>query len=133
MQTHEHSMKITVRSTHLDRFGHVNNARFLEFFEWARWEWATQVGWDFEELMTSGLNPAVVHIEIDYRSQLFFRDEVEVRTRVLEIRQKSIVLGQVMLRDGHTVSEARVVVVLVDAARQQAVVIPERLRKLLEP
>ncbi len=30
-------MKLTVRNYHLDGYGHVNNARHLEFFEEARW------------------------------------------------------------------------------------------------
>lgn len=30
-------MKLTVRNYHLDGYGHVNNARYLEFLEEARW------------------------------------------------------------------------------------------------
>ncbi|WP_193386247.1 acyl-CoA thioesterase, partial [Yersinia pestis] len=34
MHTH-----IKVRGFHIDVFQHVNNARYLEFLEEARWEW----------------------------------------------------------------------------------------------
>jgi thioesterase-3 len=33
---------MTVRGYHLDLFGHVNNARYLEFLEEARWDWFEQ-------------------------------------------------------------------------------------------
>ncbi|XLM23374.1 thioesterase, partial [Chromobacterium piscinae] len=32
-----HHTRIKVRGYHLDLFGHVNNARYLEFLEEARW------------------------------------------------------------------------------------------------
>jgi len=31
------TVQIKVRNYHLDRFGHVNNARYLEFLEEGRW------------------------------------------------------------------------------------------------
>ncbi len=125
-------MKITVQSTHLDRFGHVNNARFLEFFEWARWHWAERTGWDFEDLMAQGLDPAVVRIEIDYRTQLFFRDVVEIHTRVEQVKNRSFVLRQVMTRGEQTVAEANVVVVLVNSRTGHSAELPTHLREILE-
>ena len=32
-----HRIEIKIRGYHLDLFGHVNNARYLEFLEEARW------------------------------------------------------------------------------------------------
>ncbi|EBQ5939609.1 thioesterase, partial [Salmonella enterica subsp. enterica serovar Enteritidis] len=33
------STTIKVIGYHIDAFGHVNNARYLEFLEAARWDW----------------------------------------------------------------------------------------------
>ena len=33
------SIELTVRGFHCDMFAHVNNARYLEFLEDARWDW----------------------------------------------------------------------------------------------
>jgi len=37
---------IKVRGYHLDFYQHVNNARYLEFLEEARWEWLENLGRD---------------------------------------------------------------------------------------
>lgn len=37
-------MKLTVRNYHLDGYGHVNNARYLEFLEEARWTFFQEIG-----------------------------------------------------------------------------------------
>jgi acyl-CoA thioesterase FadM len=35
----ENTIKLTVRGYHLDGYNHVNNARYLEFLEEARWQY----------------------------------------------------------------------------------------------
>lgn len=57
-------IKITVRGFHIDVFGHVNNARYLEFLEEARWEIFSNA---LSVLPTRGLSFAVVNVNINYR------------------------------------------------------------------
>jgi len=39
-----HATEITIRTFHTDAFGHVNNSRYLELFEEARWRYAEDIG-----------------------------------------------------------------------------------------
>ena len=39
-----HTTDITVRGYHLDLYRHVNNARYLEFLEEARWQFMEDSG-----------------------------------------------------------------------------------------
>ena len=39
-----HTTEITIRTFHTDAFGHVNNSRYLELFEEARWRYAEDIG-----------------------------------------------------------------------------------------
>ena len=39
---------IVIREEHLDTFGHVNNARYLEIFEQARWDFITDNGFGLD-------------------------------------------------------------------------------------
>jgi acyl-CoA thioesterase FadM len=45
---HEYTVLIIER--HLDTFGHVNNATYLDLFEAARWEWITSNGFGLERI-----------------------------------------------------------------------------------
>ncbi|MBM4131076.1 acyl-CoA thioesterase [bacterium] len=38
-----HEMTVRVRGYHCDFYGHLNNARYLELLEEARWQWAESV------------------------------------------------------------------------------------------
>jgi len=55
---------IKVRGYHLDVYQHVNNARYLEFLEEARWEWLEQAG-AFHWLMENKQAYVVVNININ--------------------------------------------------------------------
>ena len=45
-----HRYHLTVRSTDIDVIGHVNNAKYLEYMEWARFEWIWEQGFTLDEL-----------------------------------------------------------------------------------
>ena len=57
-------MNIRVRNYHLDGYGHVNNARYLEFLEEARWAFFEEHGLLSE---IDGLMLVVVRTDIRYR------------------------------------------------------------------
>lgn len=42
------SLPIIVRSTEIEVNGHVNNAKYLEYFEWGREEWYEQCALPYE-------------------------------------------------------------------------------------
>ncbi len=60
------TVHINVRSYHLDRFGHVNNARYLEFLEEGRWGYSEQNN-PMELYEKNGIGYAAVNINIHYR------------------------------------------------------------------
>jgi len=55
---------VRIRNYHLDGYGHVNNARYLEFLEEARWHFFEQHGL-LETL--GGVQIVVARIDIRYR------------------------------------------------------------------
>lgn len=61
-----HEMTIRVRGYHCDFYGHVNNARFLELFEEARWRWAETVI-DLPAWQAEGFGFIVAGIDIRYK------------------------------------------------------------------
>lgn len=58
---------IKVRGYHLDVYQHVNNARYLEFLEEARWEWLENEA-GFRWMTENNIAFIVVNININYRS-----------------------------------------------------------------
>tara|TARA_R110002072_G_scaffold147858_7_gene295214 strand:+ start:1350 stop:1790 length:441 start_codon:yes stop_codon:yes gene_type:complete len=84
---YRHLTKIQLRFMDLDVLMHVNNARYLNFLEEARLSYSNDVIQLFGNL--SELNVVVARIEIDYKSPIFYPNEVLIWTRVSHVGNKS--------------------------------------------
>lgn len=89
----QHKTLIKVRGYHLDIYQHVNNARYLEFLEEARWGYLEDSG-DIEWFAQHGLAWVIVNININYRVAATMGQTLEVFTRFSKISSKSAVVSQ---------------------------------------
>ncbi len=125
--------RIKVRGYHLDVYQHVNNARYLEFLEEARWEvLETQPG--FRWMVEQGLAFVVVNININYRRPALLGDRLTVTSRMQKLNGKSGVLSQVITRDSDSdvVADALITFACVDLQSQKAQPLEGELRRHLE-
>jgi thioesterase-3 len=124
---------IKIRGYHLDLYAHVNNARYLEFLEEARWDFLEQQV-DIASFTGSNLGLAVVNININYRRGAYVNEEIEVVTSLAKIGNKSAVMHQdVVLKGTDTlVADADVTFVVTDQKLQKAVALEGELRAALE-
>ena len=107
-----------VHGFHCDLYGHVNNARYLEFLEAARWEMLSGV-LDLEEWHERGRRFVIVRIDISYRAAATLGDRLRVESWGGEIGRTSARVHQRILRpaDGRVVAEAEITYVILDADR----------------
>ena len=85
---------ITVRGYHEDRFGHVNNARYLEFLEEARWAHLEERGLDPDFFESRGIFPVVVRLSISYRRPASAGEVLEISVNVASAGRRRIVIAQ---------------------------------------
>ncbi|WP_457577330.1 acyl-CoA thioesterase [Desulfomarina sp.] len=85
--------EIKVRGYHCDFYGHVNNARYLEFFEEDRWA-RLESSIDLQKWAKKGLIFLVVNINVNYRSAAPVGATLTVMSRLEKIGSKSAVLKQ---------------------------------------
>lgn len=115
-----HSIEIKIRGYHLDLFGHVNNARYLEFLEEARWA-AFEKTVDLEALARQGHAFTVVNININYRRPALMNDLLVVETRVAKWGRRSAVIRQEVKNKatGEMVVDADVTFVIFDTRKNR--------------
>ena len=82
------SHRIEVRFRDCDSFRHVNNAVYLTYFEQARIVMGETLGWR-RVLDEAGVSLILAHASCDYKAQLVFGDEVEIRASVVGIGRRS--------------------------------------------
>ncbi|MGF9905471.1 acyl-CoA thioesterase [Brevibacillus porteri] len=127
-----HRYHLTVRSTDIDVIGHVNNAKYLEYMEWARFEWIWEQGFTLDELRRRAIMPVVVNININYRKELKMREEVTANTTVVKVGEKSFVIRQELYNAADVlVADADVTMVMIDANTRQSISLPAELKETL--
>ena len=128
-----HVIEIKVRGYHLDLFRHVNNARYLEFLEEARWSFL-EVTNNLAILDQHGYAFAVVNININYRRAAYMGEILHIVTSMKSIGARRCVMHQVItLKDSDTViADADVTFVIVDTQIDKAVRLEGELRAGME-
>jgi len=124
---------IKVRGYHLDVYQHVNNARYLEFLEEARWQWLEEVN-AFNWLKEQQLAFVVVNININYRRPAVLGDVLAIDSEMKQLNGKSGMIAQrVVLAGSDTVvADAALTFVCIDLRTQKAVALDGELRARLE-
>lgn len=95
-----HEFVARVEERHLDMFGHVNNAAYLELFEQARWDLITRNGFGRAEVEKTGLGPTLLEVTVRFKREIRGAGPVTIRTRTLSYKGKIGRLEQVMISDG---------------------------------
>lgn len=90
---------ITIREQHLDTFGHVNNAKYLEIFEEARWELITQNGYGLADVHKKKIGPIILGVDIQFKKELKNREKILVTTECVSYEKKIGKLVQKMLKE----------------------------------
>ena len=125
-----HTTRIKVRGYHLDLYGHVNNARYLEFLEEARWS-CLETAVDLGELQRRGVGLVVVRIAIDYRRPVGLGTVLRVESRMTRLGGKVGVMHQDVLNaaNGELAAAADVTFMVIDLAHGKAVAIAGEIRE----
>ena len=128
-----HTSEIKVRGFHLDIYQHVNNARYLEYLEEARWEYLEDTG-DIEYFHRIGLAWVIVNININYRAAATMGQLLEITTGLNRISDKSATLYQkIMLKGTETVvADADVTFVLMDQKLGKAIAIEGEIKQRMQ-
>lgn len=123
-------VQIKVRGYHLDVYQHVNNARYLEFLEEARWQWLEDAG-AFGRLPEKQIAFMVVNTNINYRRGAVLHDVLEISGELVKLEGRSGVISQVMRRasDNEVVVDAMLTFVCVDPISQRAMSLEGELRE----
>ncbi|MDI6427984.1 YbgC/FadM family acyl-CoA thioesterase [Cronobacter dublinensis] len=125
--------QIKVRGYHIDVYQHVNNARYLEFLEEARWD-GLENNESFKWMMAHNIAFIVVNININYRRPAVLGDVLTITSEMKQLNGKSGVLSQVITLgpEDEVVADALITFVCVDLKTQKALPIEGELREKLE-
>jgi len=89
-----HTVTLRVRTYECDAYGHVNNAVYLNYLEYARDLWLVDHGLDYQALVTSGSGIFVAEAKLTYQSPALPGQELAVTTHPRESGAAWVMLHQ---------------------------------------
>jgi len=116
--------EVLIRESHLDSFGHMNNAAYLVLFEEARWEFITRNGYGLKKVQELQQGPIVLELNLKFRKEITLREKIKITVELLETKKKISRFRQAMIKeDGTVATELELIFGLFDL----------RTRRLIEP
>ena len=126
---------IKVRNYHADNHNHVNNARYLEFFEEGSWDFLEKnphVGEMFELLKKKGTIHVVVNINCNFRSSAVVGDVLRLETELARSSDRSYTWSKKVYKKetDNLVVDAGITCVFIDSASGDVVPISEEMKTI---
>jgi thioesterase III len=122
MPATSHEYPLLILERHLDTFGHVNNATYLEILEEARWDWITRGGYGLREIRTTGRGPTILECTIRFKREVTVREQIRVQTDLEAYRGKIAKVRQRIFNErGDIACEALFVMGLFDTHARKLV------------
>ena len=116
--------EMMIREHHLDSYGHVNNATYVEILEEARWECITQRGYGYKEVQQQKKGPVILDLQVAFRKEVKLREIVKISVQTDPMKGKIGIINQKILKaDGTMAAEAKVTYGMFDL----------NARKLIDP
>src|ERR687885_301189 len=96
----EYSRRFRVRHYELDSFGHVNNAVYVNYMQEAAIEASDDAGFGAAWYSERGTNWVIRKLSIRYLLPARYRDELQVRTWISEVRRATCTREYLITRIG---------------------------------
>lgn len=118
------SYPMMIRESHIDTFGHVNNATYLQMMEEARWQMITERGYGLDKVRESQQGPVILEVNLKFLHELRLREKINIQTELIEYKGKIGKLRQTVVKeDNEVAADATFVFGLFDL----------KVRKLIDP
>lgn len=120
-----------VRYGDLDPQGHVNNAKYLTYFEQARIYYLIKLGLFNKDQSFMEVGVIIADIHITYHSTTHYGDDIKVGVKITRIGTKSITVEQCVMdaKTGKLMASGTVVMVTFDYEGLKTIPVPEEWKQ----
>ena len=122
------SYKTSILEHHLDTFGHVNNASYLQLYEEARWDFSQRGGFGLDWVMANKMGPIVLKVELSFRRELANREKILIESQYLGLKNRLVsIFEQKMVKEnGKVASSIKLEVGFMDLNKRKLIPFPKK-------
>ena len=121
-----HEKSFAIAWGDMDALGHVNNARYFDYFQEARIEWLAEM----KISMTKHTGPVVVHVACTYLKPVIYPAAVLLKSRVHTLGTSSMMMDHDLYQNDVLMAQGSCKIVWVDYAQGKSIPLPQMLRDL---
>lgn len=113
---------LVIKEHHLDTFAHVNNAKYLELLEEARWEFLNAQGITLSSIQKIGVGPVVLECHIRFVQEITLRQSITIESQLMQYENKIGVMRQDIIdQQGALCSTATITFGLMDITKRKLI------------
>lgn len=109
----------------MDALGHVNNARYFDYFQEARIEWLR----DLNITMTENTGPVVIHVACTFLKPIIYPATVTLISKVHSLGKSSMIMDHDLYQGEVLMAQGMSKVVWVDYTQNKSIPLPDIFRK----
>src|SRR5690606_38810276 len=99
LEAKEFSYQVKILEAHLDTFGHVNNAVYLQLYEEARWDFIQASDHGLRRILSEKIGPVVLEVNVKFRKELTNRELITITSKSTSLHGKILTLEQKMIKE----------------------------------
>ncbi len=96
--------EVIIRESHLDTFGHMNNAAYLVLFEEARWDFITNNGYGLNEVIKLQKGPVILDVAMRFKKEIKLREKIKITLELINHERKISKFKQEMIKEDGTIA-----------------------------
>ncbi|REK12625.1 MAG: acyl-CoA thioesterase [Actinobacteria bacterium] len=126
-----HTTTLKVRFYELDPYDHVNHTNYFSYFETARIEYLTEMGWGLDILKQNGQQFVVVEIKARFHAAARYGEELTIKTWIEDVGRVKSEWHQLMFRGDEVVADLAVVAAFTDLDGRPRRIPPEFVEEMV--
>ncbi|MBL7481725.1 acyl-CoA thioesterase [Legionella bononiensis] len=108
----------------MDALGHVNNARYFDYFQEARIEWLR----DLDIKMTEQTGPVVIQVACTFLKPVIYPATVTIISKVHSLGNSSMIMDHDLYQEDVLMAQGMSKIVWVDYSQNKSITLPEIFR-----
>ena len=112
----------------MDALGHVNNARYFDYFQEARIEWLREL----QIVMTEQTGPVVIHVACTFLKPVVYPARVTLHSKIHSLGRSSMMMEHDLYQDEMLMAQGSCKIVWVDYTQNKSVRLPAVIRNLFD-
>lgn len=110
----------------MDALGHVNNARYFDYFQEARIDWLRELNIK----MTEKTGPVVIQVGCTFLKPVIYPADVVLLSSIHSLGNSSMIMDHDLYQNDVLMAQGMCKIVWVDYTQQKSIPLPEIIREL---